>query len=360
MENWKESLGPLMSALDMLDHSGNVRTLGIDVQQPRYVTTGWYEGDDILAPVVQLPENPFDRRSILSWEWPSLSGRGVEPTRVWPWSATRDELYERLARKLSSRQLALESSDGFHEFAHDFAARLRRNRFGAAGPLTLDDVIGYVDEQILYLGDDPRSSISFSDSGYSFTVPELESLRERILEFSQNGIDILDDPWPLPDREWPVERTWFGHYTDQGLVRYTDAIFNGALRIYNDMVDRWFSAFNKRHQMRHALPCRLMGKIHLLEGRGLGGRSIAVITSWNEWAHSIADSGVFIEMGPRDQTIDDATQERVRAAQDEFIKRGLSYSYGWEVLPSYGSRPATELAHKWLDDDLRALNWTGL
>ena len=360
MENWKESLGPLMSTLDMLDQSGDVRTLGIDMQEPGYVTTGWYRGDDTHASVVRLPENPHDRRKILSWEWPSLRGRPVEPTRIWPWSVTKDELYERLARKLSSLQLALDSPEGFHEFAHDFVGRLGRNRFGAEGPQALDDVIGYIDEQILYLGDDPRSSITFSGSGYSFTVPELESFRERIMEFSRSGINILDDPWPSPDREWPVERTWFGRYTDAGLVQYTNAIFNGALRIYNDMLERWFSAFSKRHQMRHALPCRLMGRIRLLEGRGLGGRSMATINCWNEWAHSRVDSGVFIEMGPRNQNIDDATQERVLAAQDEFIKRGLSYSYGWSILPGHESRPATELAHKWLKDDLRALNWAGL
>ena len=360
MENWKESLGPLMSTLDMLDRSGDVRTLGIDVQRPGYVTTSWYEGDDIRAPVVQLPENPFHHPEISAWEWPSLSGRGVEPTRVWPWSVSRDELYERLARKLSTRQLALDSPEGFHEFVHDFAGQLRGSRFGTEGPQTSTDVIDCIDEWLRYMGGDPRGSITFSGSECSFTVSELESFRERILEASRNGTNILDNPWPSPDREWPVEGTWFGRYTDEGLLRYTDAIFNGALRIYNDMLERWFSAFNKRHQMRHALPCRLMGQIHLLEGRGMGGRSMAVITIWNEWAHGIEDSGAFIEMGSRDKTIDDATQERVRATQEEFIKRGLSYSYGWSILPGHEPRPATELAHRWLKDDLRALNWTGL
>ena len=360
MENWKESLGPLMSALGMLDQNGNVRTLGIDVQRPGHVTTSWYEGDNILAPVIQLPEDPFNHPEILSWEWHGLSGRSVEPTRIWLWSVTHNELHGRLARKLSSLQLALDSQDGFHEFAHDFAERLVRNRFRARGPQTVDDVVDYIDEQIFRLGDDPRSSITFSDSEHTFTASRFKSLRDRVLEFSRNGINILDDPWPSPDRESPAERTWFGRYTDEGLVRYTNAVFNGALRIYNDMVERWFSAFNKRHQMSHALPCRLMGKIHLLEGRDLGGRTMATITCWNEWAHSTEDSGVFIEMGSRNQNVDDVTRERVLAAQDEFIKRGLSYSYGSSILPGYESRPATELAHRWLKDDLRALNWAGL
>ena len=32
MENWKEGLGPLMPTLEILDHSGSIPTLGIDVQ----------------------------------------------------------------------------------------------------------------------------------------------------------------------------------------------------------------------------------------------------------------------------------------------------------------------------------------
>ena len=47
------------------------------------------------------------------------------------------------------------------------------------------------------------------------------------------------------------------------LVRRTNAIYNGALRIYNDMVERWLPAFNQRHQMSHMLPMRLEGELRL-------------------------------------------------------------------------------------------------
>ena len=213
------------------------------------------------------------------------------------------------------------------------------------------------------MDDDRRGSVAFAGSESRFTVPELESFRERILEFSRRGVNILDDPWPIPDRERPLGKggwMWFERYTDERLIQYTNEVLNGALRIYNDIVERWFPAFNKHGQMRHALPYRLVGEIRLLEGRGLGGREMATIACWNEWADGVADSGVFIEMGPKNQNVDETKQEKVRAAQDEFIKRGLPYSFGWSVLPGYGSRPATELAHKWLKDDLRALNWAGL
>ena len=150
---------------------------------------------------------------------------------------------------------------------------------------------------------------------------------------------------------------WFECYTEERLLQRTNAVFNGALRIYNDIVERWLPAFNRRNQMKHALPFRMRGELRLLEGIGLNGRDTAQLTYWNEWAHDIADSGVFIEMGPRDRTVGDTTQERVRVAQDELVERGLLYNYGWTVLPGYEPRPATELAHEWLTDDFQALNW---
>ena len=359
MVNWKEGLGPLMSALDMLDQSGNVPTLGVDVQAG-WVTTSWYRGDGVLDPVVQLPEGLHDYSKGHVWNWPSSSGGKVEPTRVWPWSVAHGELSRLLTGKVESFRLALDSAEGFHEFAYDFADHLCRGYFRIGDSPTVADVIGHIDGWLLYLNGDPRGRVTFAGSGYSFTVLDLESFRERVLELSRNGTSILEDPWPGPDKEWSPGRgggMWFERYTEERLLQRTNAVFNGALRIYNNIVERWLPAFNRRNQMRHALPFRMGGELRLLEGFGPNGRNAADLAYWNEWAHDIADSGVFIELGPRCRTVGDTTQEKVRVAQDEFVKRGLPYYHGWTVLPGYEPRPATELAHEWLTDDLQALNW---
>ena len=359
MVNWKEGLGPLMSALDMLDQSGNVSTLGVDVQEG-WVTTSWYRGDGVLDPVVQLPEGLHDYSKGHFWNWPSSSSGKVEPTRVWPWSVAQGELSRVLTGKIESFRLALDSAEGFHEFAYDFAGHLCRGYFRIGDSPTLADVIGHIDEWLLYLNGDPRGRVTFAGSGYSFTVLELESFRGRVLDLYRNGTNILEDPWPGPDKEWPPGRgggMWFERYTEERLLQRTNAVFNGALRIYNDIVERWLPAFNHRNQMRHALPFRMGGELRLLEGFGPDGRNAADLDYWDEWAHDIADSGVFITLGPRDRTVGDTTQERIRVARGEFVKRGLPYYRGWTVLPGYEPRPATELAHEWLTDDLQALNW---
>ena len=362
MVNWKDGIGPLMSALGFLDQSGNVPTLGVDVQSG-WISTSWYRGDEIRASVVQLPRDLHDPSKEHFRDWPSWSGRTVEPTRVWPWRITHDGLSGRLREKLRSFQLALDSTEGFHEFAYDFTDHLCRGYLRIRDSPTLTDVIDHIDKLLLELNGDPRGCVMFAGSGYSLTTLELQSFRERVLDLSHNGINVLEDPWPGPDKERLLGRggwMWFERYTEERLLQRTNAVFNGALRIYNDIVERWLPAFNQRNQMRHALPFRMRGEIRLLEGSGLGGRDNVSLNYWIEWAHNATDSGVFIEIGPKDRAVGEATQERVRVAQDEFVKRGLPYHYGWCILPGHEPRPATKLAHEWLKGDLRTLNWTGI
>ncbi len=359
MENWKEGLGPLMPALEMVDQSGSIPTLGIDVR-PGWVTTSWYRGDKALAPVVQLPEDLHDLSNEHFGDWPSSRSRGIEPTRVWPWSITHNELSRSLSEQLKAFRLALDSTEGFHEFAYDFTSYLRRRNFEARDLQSSTDVIHFIDKWLLKLNRDPRGSIMFGYKEYAFTVPELELFRERISELSRDGTDILVDPWPAPDKKWPSGRSggmWFEIYTEERLVQRTNAMFNGALRIYNHIVEWWLPAFNKRNQMRYTLPFRMRGELRLLEASNPNERNEAVLIHWNEWADDTADSGVFIEMGPKERTTDDDTRKRNQAAQEKFVEQGVPYYSGWRVLPGYESRPATKLAHEWLTDNLQDLHW---
>ena len=139
---------------------------------------------------------------------------------------------------------------------------------------------------------------------------------------------------------------WFERYTEERLLQRTNAIFNAALRIYNDIVERWFSAFNKRTQMSHVLPFRMRGELRLLGDQEQGQWRSATLIYWTEQADSKADSGVIIKLEPKGQT-----------TEDESADQQIPYYSGWRVLPGYEPRPATKLAHEWLTRDLNALHW---
>ena len=347
IENWKEGLGSLMPALNMLDKAGNVPTLGIDTRAG-WVTTSWYRGDEEFPPVVQLPEDLHDSTKGHFWNWPGWHSRSIEPTRVWPWSVAHDEISQLLSTKLSSKQLAHESQDGFHEFAYELSSYLRRSYFRAREIQTPNDITDFIERELLKYGGDPRTSVTFGYSEYALTLQGLEIFREKVSELSRNGRNILVDPWPGPDRELTVLRVnemRYEPYTDERLLERTNAVYNAALRIYNDIVDRWFYPFKKRGQMSHALPFRMRGELQFLRDRHQGWHN-ASLAYWIEQAYSEQDSGVFIELEPKGQT-----------SGDEIINQRLPRHSGLQILPVHRARPATELAHRWLQDDLHALHW---
>ena len=351
MENWGEGLGPLMPALGMLDQGGNIPTLGIEVQTG-WVTTSWYRGSKELPAVVQLPDDLRSSRGKYFEDWPGpITSRGIESTRVWPWSLTHKELSRLLQDELRSLRLALDSPDGFHEFAYEFASHLHRSNPGARNLQTPNEVIDFIEKQLSRHGGDPRTTVTFGYREYSFTFPELELFRERVSNLSRNGTNFLVDPWPGPDKEWPVGRSgilWSEIYTEERLVQRTSAIYNAALRIYNDIVERRFPAFNKRTQMSYALPFWMRGIIRLHQGQEQRQWRDHSLMYWTEQADSKADSGVFIELEPKGQTTEDESAEQ----------RIPRYS-GWRVLPGHEPRPATKLAHEWLTHDINALRWDG-
>ena len=281
-----------MPALGTLDQMGNIPTLGIEVQTG-WVTTTWYRGNKELPPVVQLPKDLFSSpgKYFEDWHGP-ITSRGIEFTRVWPWSITHEELSGLLSSELKSLRLALDSAEGFHEFAYELSSYLHRSYSGARNLQTPNEVIDFIEKQLSRHGGDPRTSVTFGYSEYSFTFPELELFRERVSDLLRNGTDTLVDPWPGPDKEWPAGRSgglWSEIYTEERLVQRTNAIFNAALRIYNDIVERWFPAFNKRTQMSHVLPFRMRGKIRLHGGQEQGQRRDASLIYWTEQADSEAD-----------------------------------------------------------------------
>ncbi len=202
-------------------------------------------------------------------DWPSsITIRGIEPTRIWPWSITHNHLSESLSEQLRLHRLALESTEGFHECAYEFASHLRRSYFEPRDLQTSTDIIEYIDRWLQKLNRDPGSSVEFDYREYYFTAPALELFRVRLSELSRNGRDILVDPWPAPDKECSQGKsggTRFEVYTEERLLQRTNAIFNGALRIYNDIVERRFPAFDRRNQMRYTLPFRMRGELRLPE-----------------------------------------------------------------------------------------------
>ena len=357
MLNWSEGLGPLMTAIGPISRSGEISTLAI-AKRDRMVTTCWYGGEEQLDPVVDIPMglNP------LSYEhgknWPRWRSSVIEPTRVWPWTATKEELSSSLSELLDTYCFALDSTIGFREYATALAKSVTSNPLTESRAPRTSDLIDWIGDRITMLGRGPGNSIIVGQQ--RFTVKELELVRDRLLELQRSIGDTTLEPWPGQDKPWPGGRTavkWYELYSERQLLERTKAIFDGALRIYNDIVEQWFRAFNRRHQMSYMLPLRLEGVLNINVATNGRERSNATLLWWPRLVDSHAESGVYFELGPDRQFLGPDTKEKLKAAEDEFLLHIGRFWQTEQALPGNEPRPATELAHDWLAKDLTDLRW---
>ena len=357
MTNWNEGLGPLMRAIGPTSRDGGVPSLAVD-KGPRMVTTSWYRGEQELEPVIEMTEdlNPFS--GCARRDWPIRRSTVIEDTRVWPWIITHEDLSGSLSDQLETYRFALDSVVGLQEFAAEFAENVPRYFLSTPDSPKIGELVDLIEDWTARLGGRPQDIVVLPSRRY--TVEELELIRTKLWDLSRDGKDTISESWPGPDKVWPEGRIsvwWHEPYTERQLLERTKATFDGALRIYNDIVERWFPAFNKRHQMSYILPLRLEGVLSPRSTPDRRGWSDPTLMWWPRLVNSNAESGVFFELGSEEQVFGADTREKLQTAEDEFLLHRGGFHHTSQVLPGNDPRPATKLAHDWLAADLEDLRW---
>ena len=120
MSNWKEGLGPLMSAIGPTLHDGTIPSLLVG-KGPGWSPQAGTKEELQLDPVVEMREALDHSSARTRLDWPHWRSTEIEPTRVWPWTTTKEELSQALSEQLKGYRFALDSTLGCREFAAEFA-----------------------------------------------------------------------------------------------------------------------------------------------------------------------------------------------------------------------------------------------
>ena len=357
MSNWKEGLGPLFSAIGPTLQDGTIPSLLID-KGPRLVTTSWHQGESQLDPVVEMGETLNLSSARTRQDWPRSHSTEIEPTRVWPWTTTKEELSQSLSEQLKGYRFALDSTLGIRELAAGFAKTIPGTLLSTSDSPKIDELIDIISKWTTSLGANP-DDIAFLGS-QRYTVYQL-TLAQTILSILRRaGYDTISDPWPGPDKPPPkdVSKIWWDElYTDRQVLARAEAIFGGALKIYNDIVDRWFSAFDKRHQMSYRLPIKIEGVLVLGGNPERPERHRVSLMWWPRIVNGDSESGVFFKLGSWDQIRGEATNEMLENAKQEYLEKRGRFTYSTQVFHGNEPGPTTKKAHDWLTSDLQNLGW---
>jgi hypothetical protein len=191
--------------------------------------------------------------------------------------------------------------------------------------------------------------VRYSINNRVYSLSDFQELKEFVVA---TPIERLAEPWPTPDDIYS-QGIWAGYDMGQ-LIARTIAVYGAALDAYRHIVQSWFSKFAPTLELAILSPIHLKGLVECdKEGPGIH------YEIWPRAGHG-ADR---FEIGPEAQP---RTFVDIRAHYRNFVQAlerhrrdGAAWVRGFEyfgVLDIFGDRPATELAFKWLWDDLQALH----
>ena len=361
MGEWKTALGDLYCEIGPINDAGEVPTIGIEVR-PQSLTFSWYAGSAKLEPIVNLKDYKSDLRP--DWDWPSIfSHRLSEHGSGEPWwhyQETQEALSQSLEDELTRHSLTLHSMEARRELAWNFALDVPRPMGRTPAVFPISDVLDYIKSF------SPNTTVG-SLRGRDYRPRDLAVIAEHLSELAEQGITEIANPWPTGDLPI-VSGLILNGYSDQRLLERATAIYEGALRIYQSMVERWFTCFAGRLSHYRLFPVRLEGWLVATQDNS----SIRGDTRGLVWCTRILPEGqqseVVFQLATSLSTpeIRELFNSESLFNEEELAfrnhRQGLpgDFSFSWsnswlsELLQDY---PATDLATNWLLSDLRELGW---
>ena len=358
MEAWGRGLGELYPVIGPVGHDGNTATLGIRLETP-YITTSWYVGSEELPAVLDLP-------GCVGWskfnpDWSGLSSERVPRTKTWPWVMTKRRLVDSLSETIRSKGLALDSTDAIRELCWTFALAAKEQGEFNPTPIYIRDVLRFIN----YIEDDGIRPKTIPYWLNDFSDRDVRSIKTCLSESVEDGEEFITEPWPSADQSKSSGWVW-EFYSEQRLLERANAVYAGALRIYENMVDRWFKAFGARLRLNQLLPVRLEGRLAMPPPQDTDNPRSEPILYWRTRSLPVdAESTVAFELGPGEEF--EANPHSYWRDEEKTLKQlrpgdgiAISAISRSGLLHIYDSRSATELAYDWLKGELWELGWAGL
>ncbi len=353
LETWNEGLGDLYRFLGPIEQNGKTSPLHISMNQS-FISTLWYHGTE---PKPRLTTDPgsFSQIDQTPAGW-SMFGMGVAATELWPWSFSKAYLTNSFSSVYDYARFALTSDDAVKELSWEFACAVAGNSRLGRRRINAQRVLGHIED---------NQSLEFetlSVNHRSFSNIEVKAVKEHLQSILVNEETCIADPWPESDLDAINGPIWTTFSPDRLLSR-TQSVYAAALRVYEEMVSRWFGKFAFRLRLHSLMPIRLEGCLDIPAYSSEQFNAPRLM-----WQPRILPQGTQsdakIELGRLDY--DKAEINRYFAEESEVFSNlrnrpsneaPLFRHTSMSVSEVFEPRPATMLACEWIRDELRDLQW---
>jgi transcriptional regulator with XRE-family HTH domain len=355
LETWTDSMGRFGRESLVRTHTGDLAPIGVGASDS-WLTFGWYRGSSTVPSVSELPRdlNPFETTQ----DWIVQRGGVWRDERGWAWRWGLELLRDNLKSMIETRTLWTDD-DSLLDEALWLVGLESLGKPGSLdpSPLPLDplrSLLGQFNaERPLRLKDRIVSTQSLIDRVERLTNEGVTSVSAHIPAADQLGMAGTHFVWDLYSADRQRDRT--------------KAVYGAALTAYIKMVNEWLEPLKPRLTTFATLPAVLRAKLHTSPPlTSTEPRSFAnsPILEWHldplpEGSESSVEVDVVDSRAADWNDRYEQVQERnarltwLRPEASEWIS---SVSHH-QVLDIFNPGPICALAYKWLQDDLKKLNW---
>lgn len=346
MQAWIVGIGPLSRLIAPIRKDSILPTIGAQTKGCSLVTA-WYRGDKDLDEVISLSSELINSDQILhDWYNVRFSHSGRQPAWAWRWAL--DEIINGLSKLLRARALPVEKGPLEYEALWYAALAITGRNALSHDPIPISELKKTVSQL-----PNNTDSIVLGRKNYS-----LIQLNENINQISEKGEMELCSPWPRPDKPFTGGWKWEAYSPERLLLR-AQQIYDGAIKGYKQLVEKWFPKFSHRLQTMVTLPARLVGVIYppcSEKGIDSSPRLEFHFEPLSYGMQTIVD----FRLGESTMRMDSSKAQHlfknIKSLRPEAAS-WLGINLHYQILDVFDLSPATKLAYEWLWDDLRRVYW---
>lgn len=364
MQLWITGIGSLAELIAPIVGGSRVQSIRVSTHGST-LSYSWYAGtehnDEVQVWQGGNMGNPF---GMLSHDWPNVSYLQEGNQLAWPWRVTLNDLSKSLSDVLRERALPVVTNAHplWNEAIWKVALKFANKGSLHNQPVRISEEV----EKRLML----CKSSSFQGKQLIFNDGiDFITLQQIKLGLGESFLQEINPPWPGPGKLWGEGGRWvWSPYSDEQILARTQAVYKGALEIYQHLVQTWFSRLSPRLNKYALFPACLVGIVtppsadpgqsdigpvidYYFEPLPDGEQTIVDIRligeSEERLRSKMSEQGFFREMF-----------EQLRALRPEaadWVAFTISGTLISDVFSQ--SRPATEIAYEWLWEDLKRIAW---
>ncbi|MFF2308202.1 hypothetical protein ACFVVP_37570 [Streptomyces sp. NPDC058128] len=349
---WLEGLGDVGKLLAP-HHHGTLAPWAVFVSQGNEWVTLAEAHEGVLDAELVVRPDLIPWGSVPRGDFHSIHGFAVPRGNLARWVWSRNQLREHLVDQMQNRTLPVDPSSPLAAERVWFLARHIMGN-GASGSnqsqIALANLRSVVEGRMAHIATTVRSRWGWG--GHTIDSSDIRWLHAQLQHVSG---DVLTNPRPPADLPSASARYTWQMYSPELTLSIARDVLHDALVGYRDLVHRNFPRFGSALGMYSAFPVRAEGFVIMPDPDDTSADCATIAYTLLPDTHSCAQDEPVVDLRLARSTADLSTLwDRRQGDTTPVFQRQVSH-YG--RLPTGQDRRATNLAYRWLAEDLKAVGW---